>query len=121
MKQQRQDVDLYGELTYIFASEGKIKMITPNSTSKSARLETRVSPEQKELIERAAAYTGSSVSDFVVANVEIAAKRIVEEYERLHLNQTQSRTLVDALLSPKRPNKKLRTAAANHRGRVESR
>jgi uncharacterized protein (DUF1778 family) len=96
-------------------------MNTPNSTSKSARLETRISPEQKELIERAAAYAGRSLSDFVVANVEIAAKRVVEEYERLRLNQTQSRTLVDALLSPKRPNKRLRAAAANHRSLVESR
>lgn len=96
-------------------------MSTRNSTTKSARLETRVSPEQKELIERAAAYAGRSVSDFVVALVEVAAKQVVEEYERLHLNQTQSRTLVEALLAPKRPNKKLRTAAANHRTRVESR
>ena len=96
-------------------------MNTPNSTSKSARLETRISPEQKELIERAAAYAGRSVSDFVVANVEIAAKRVVEEYERLRLNQSQSRTLVDALLSPNRPNKRLRAAAVNHRSLVESR
>ncbi len=96
-------------------------MSTRNSTTKSARLETRVSPEQKELIERAAAYAGRSVSDFVVALVEVAAKQVVEEYERLHLNQTQSRTLVEALLAPKRPNKKLRTAAAIHRTRVESR
>lgn len=96
-------------------------MSTPNSTTKSARLETRVSPEQKELIERAAAYAGRSVSDFVVAHVEFAAKQDVEEYERLHLNQKQSRTLVEALLSPKRPNRKLRTAAARHRSQVESR
>jgi uncharacterized protein (DUF1778 family) len=96
-------------------------MATANSSSKSARLETRVSPEQKELIERAAAYSGRSVSDFVVANVEVAAKKVVDEYERLHLNQEQSRTLVDALLAPKRPNKKLRCAMENHRKRVESR
>lgn len=96
-------------------------MNTPKSTTKSARLETRVSPEQKELIERAAAYAGRSVSDFVVAHVEFAAKQVVEESERLHLNQRQSRILVEALLSPKRPNRKLRTAAASHRNRIESR
>lgn len=96
-------------------------MATANSTSKSARLETRVSPEQKELIERAAAYSGRSVSDFVVAHVEVAAKKVVDEYERLHLNQEQSRVLVDALLSFKRPNKRLLSAMENHRKRVESR
>lgn len=96
-------------------------MTSANSSSKSARLETRISSEQKELIERAAAYTGRSVSDFVVAHVEVAAKKVVDEYERLHLNQEQSKALVDALLSPKRPNKKLRAALENHRKRVESR
>ncbi len=96
-------------------------MGTVGSSTRSARLETRVSPEQKELIERAASYAGRSVSDFVVANVEVAARRVVEEYERLHLNQEQSRTLVEALLSPKRPNKRLRTAADDHRRRVDSR
>ncbi len=96
-------------------------MASVNSTTKSARLETRVSPEQKDLIERAAAYSGRSVSDFVVAHVEVAAKKVVEEYERIHLDKEQSRTLVDALLSPKRPNKQLRNAAAEHSRRVKSR
>lgn len=95
-------------------------MANANSSTKSARLETRVSPEQKDLIERAAAYTGRSVSDFVVAHVEVAAKRVVDEYERLHLDQDQSKILVTALLSPKRPNKKLRQAMENYRKRVES-
>jgi hypothetical protein len=36
-----------------------------------------VSPEHKELIERAAAYSGRTVSDFVLAHVEIAASLIV--------------------------------------------
>ena len=89
-------------------------MASVNPSTKSARLETRVSPEQKDLIERAAAYSGRSVSDFVVAHIEVAAKRVVEEYERIHLDKEQSRTLVDALLSPKRPNKQLRNAVAEH-------
>jgi uncharacterized protein (DUF1778 family) len=96
-------------------------MTSVNSSSKSARLETRVSPEQKELIERAAAYTGRSVSDFVVAHVEVAAKKVVDEYERIHLNQEQSKALVEALLSPKRPNKKLRSAMEIYRKRISSR
>jgi len=96
-------------------------MASANTSAKSARLETRVSPEQKELIERAAAYTGRTVSDFVVAHVEVAAKRVIEEYERLHLDQAQSRVLVEALLAPKKPNKKLQRAMDDYRQRVESR
>lgn len=96
-------------------------MATVNPSPKSARIETRVSSEQKELIERAAAYTGRTVSDFVIAHVEVAAKKVIEEHERLHLDQTQSRMLVDALMSAKKPNKKLKLAMDNYRKQVESR
>jgi hypothetical protein len=52
---------------------------TANTSSKSARIETRVSQEQKELIERAAAFSGRTVSDFVLAHVEVAARKVIEE------------------------------------------
>jgi uncharacterized protein (DUF1778 family) len=96
-------------------------MATANSTSKSARIETRVSQEQKDLIERAAAFSGRTVSEFVLAHVEVAAKKVIDEHEKLHLDQVQSRILVDALLSPKKPNKKLRLAMEDYRKQVESR
>jgi uncharacterized protein (DUF1778 family) len=96
-------------------------MATTHSSTKSARLETRVSQDQKDLIERAAAYTGRTVSDFVVAHLEVAAKKVVDAYERLHLGQEQSRVLVEALLSPKRPNKKLRRAVEQYRQQVTCR
>ena len=89
--------------------------------AKSARIETRVSAEQKELIERAAAYVGRSVSEFVLGNVEQAAKAVIEEHERIKLDRQQSRVLVDSLLSPASPNKNLRAAASEHRKRVISR
>jgi len=96
-------------------------MATENTSPKSARIETRVTQEQKELIERAAKFSGRSVSDFVIAHVEVAAKKIIEEYEKLRLDQVQSRILVDAMLSPKRPNKNLKLAMQDYRRRVESR
>ncbi len=96
-------------------------MATANTSPKSARIETRVSHEQKELIERAAAYSGRTISDFVLSHIEVAAKKIIEEHEKLHLDQAQSRILVDALLTPKKPNKKLKLAMENYRKQVESR
>lgn len=99
----------------------KTSAATAKTSAKSARLETRVSPELKELIERAAAYAGRSVSDFVLAQVEAAAKKVIREHERLHLDHAQSRALVEALLSAKRPNKKLKLAMENYRKRVETR
>jgi len=88
--------------------------------TKTARIETRVSAEQKELIERAAAYLGRSVSDFVLGNVEQAAKAVTEEHEKLKSDRQQSRMLIEPLLSPASPNKSLRAAARQHRKRVTS-
>lgn len=96
-------------------------MATANTSPKSARIETRVSREQKELIERAAACSGRTISDFILAHIEVAARKIIEEHEKLHLDQVQSRNLVDALLTPKKPNKKLKLAMESYRKRVESR
>ncbi|MFN7734054.1 MAG: DUF1778 domain-containing protein [Pirellula sp.] len=89
--------------------------------SKSARIEARVSQQQKELIERAAAYSGRTTSDFLLAHAEVAAMKIIEEHQKLQLDQHQSRILVDALLSAKKPNKQLRLAMDEYRKRVESR
>ena len=89
--------------------------------TKSARIETRVSAEQKEMIERAAAYVGRTVSEFVLGNVEQAAKAVIEEHEKLKLDRQQSRALVETLLAPVSPNKTLRAAARDHRKRVTSR
>jgi len=96
-------------------------MSTAKISPKSARIETRLSQDQKELIERAAAFSGRTISDFVLAHVELAAKKVIDEHEKLHLDQAQSRILVDALLTPKKPNKKLKLAMDNYRKRVESR
>lgn len=89
--------------------------------SKTARIETRVSAEQKELIERAAAYLGRTVSEFVLGNVEQAARAVIDEHEKLKLDRQQSQALVESLLSPASPNQSLRAAAKEHRKRVTTR
>jgi uncharacterized protein (DUF1778 family) len=88
--------------------------------AKNARLEARITAEQKVLIERAAAYEGRSVSDFVVATVQEAAKAVIQEHELLRLNESQSRALVETLLSPPEPNEALHQAAKQYREDVKS-
>jgi uncharacterized protein (DUF1778 family) len=93
----------------------------PQSNAKTARLEARVTAEQKELIVRAAAYEGRSVSDFVVDTVQQAAKAIVQEHELLRLNESQSRTFVETLLNASEANEALQHAADEYRRDVSSR
>lgn len=96
-------------------------MATIKTSAKIARIEARVSKEQKELIERAATFSGRTVSEFVLAHLEVAAKKVIEEHEKLQLDRTQSRVLVEALLTPKKPNKRLKNAMDEFCRRVESR
>lgn len=103
-------IDLYGILPY-----------DSNMTTKNARLEARITSEQKDLIERAAAYQGRTVSDFVVDTVQDAAKAVVHEHEVLRLSGSQSRAFVETLLDPPEPNEALKQAAEQYREDVSSR
>ncbi len=93
-----------------------------NAVSKSARgrpraqrLETRVTAEQKMLIERAAALQGRTVTDFVLTSVQDAARRAIEEHQQLELSVRDSQAFVDALLNPKPVNDRLRDTVRRYR------
>lgn len=92
-----------------------------SDSTRSARLEARLTETQKVLIERAAAYEGRSVTDFVVSTLAAAADSVVREHELTRLNQAQSDAFVNALLNPAAPNAALRRAARNYKRSVESR
>lgn len=122
----RTHIALYGNWPYIFrmSTTSNKRRQTPTARSepiRSARLEARVSESQKALIERAAAYEGRSVTDFVVSTLAAAADSVVREHELVRLTQVQSQAFVEALLHPKAPNPALRRAARQHQQSVESR
>ncbi|CUA89194.1 MULTISPECIES: type II toxin-antitoxin system TacA family antitoxin [Alphaproteobacteria] len=82
------------------------------------RLETRVTAEQKKLIERAAALQGRTVTDFVLTSVQDAARRAIEEHSQLALSLRDSEAFVDALLNPKPVNDRLRETVRRYRQRA---
>lgn len=82
------------------------------------RLETRVTAEQKKLIERAAALQGRTVTDFVLTSVQDAARRAIEEHSQLALSLRDSEAFVDALLNPKLVNDRLRETVRRYRQRA---
>ena len=88
---------------------------------KNLRLEARVTEEQKTLIERAAAYEGRTVSDFVLHSAQQAAKSVIQEHEIIALNRSQSQSLVALLLDAPAPNKALKDAVRAHQRQVASR
>jgi uncharacterized protein (DUF1778 family) len=85
--------------------------------TRAERLETRVTAEQKNLIERAAALQGRSVTDFVLTSVQDAARRAIEEHSQLALSVRDSEAFVDALLKPQPVNDRLRDTVRRYRER----
>ncbi len=82
---------------------------------KSARLEARLTDEQKALLQHAADLTGRSLTEFVVSSAQEVAARTVREHEVLTLSGRDRQVFVDALLRPSPPNKKLRKAAKRYK------
>jgi uncharacterized protein (DUF1778 family) len=79
------------------------------------RLEVRTTSAQKRLIERAAELRGTSVTDFVVSNIQVAAAETVKEFESLFLRDEAREIFVKALLNPPEPNEALKAATARHK------
>jgi uncharacterized protein (DUF1778 family) len=90
---------------------------TPQTTGKSrgARLEARISVEQKTVLQQAAALSGRTLSEFVVASAQEAASRVIQEHEAIRLSRAEQIAFVSALLNPPPPNARLRKAAAAYR------
>src|SRR5438034_2408484 len=87
----------------------------PRGRVRGERLEARVTADQKSLIERAAALQGRTVTDFVLSSVQEAARRVIEEHQRLDLSVRDSEAFVEALLNPQPVNNRLRDTVRRYR------
>jgi len=82
---------------------------------KDERLEARISPAQKRILERAASMRGATLTDFVLASAQEAAVKTIKEFEILSLCNEAREVFVKALINPPAPNKALRAAAARYK------
>ena len=85
------------------------------TTAKSERLETRVTPAQKELILKAAVLEGRTLTDFVIDTLGRTAEQVVARHEVRTLRGRDREAFVQALLNPPEPSPKLRQAAKRYR------
>ena len=81
------------------------------TAERGARLEARVSRTQKSLLQRAAALSGRTLSEFVVASAQEAATKVIQEHEVIRLSQAEQTAFVKTLLNPPAPSKRLQAAA----------
>ncbi len=71
--------------------------------SRTARIEARIAPEALAVVRRAAEIQGRSVSDFVVAAAQDAARKTVAEVEVIRLSREAQEQFVSMLLNPPPP------------------
>lgn len=86
---------------------------------KEERLEARLTPQQKEIITRAAQIKGATITQFVVRSAEEAASATIREHEVLVLRNHARDAFVRALLRPPKPSPAAKTAAARYLARIE--
>ena len=79
------------------------------------RLQMRVSPERRDLLQRAASLTGRTLTEFVLDSAEQMAVRTIEERQVLRLTRQDSDFLVATLLNPPEPGPRLRQAAERYK------
>jgi uncharacterized protein (DUF1778 family) len=90
---------------------------TPETHDKprNARLEARVSRDQKDLFQRAATLTGRTLSELVIDSTQEAAAKIVQEHEVIRLSREDQIAFISALLEPSEPGARLRKAVQSYR------
>lgn len=89
------------------------------SHSQQARLDFRISPEHKSLIERAAMAQGQTITSFAVsALVRVATETIQKDTERA-FSEKDAQVFLDMISAPSEPNAALKAAAEKYKQRDE--
>lgn len=84
----------------------------------TARLEARVTADQKAQLQQAAEISGRSLTDFVLASAQEAARKLLQEHDAIRMSRAGQVAFVNAVLAPTKPNAKLQRAAAAYRERM---
>ncbi len=86
----------------------------PRESIRTSRIEARIAPDALLIVKRAAEIQGRSVSDFVVAAAQEAARRTIEETHLIRLTVEDQTRFADLLLNPPEPSHALKHAKQAH-------
>ena len=95
--------------------------MTLANTTRSERINLRLSEVAKRRIEQAASVEGKAVSAFIVSSALENAEKTVRRQETMALDREDAIRFFDALANPPALNDKLRAALKEHKRRVKSR
>ena len=91
-------------------------MTETSEAGKRERLHLRLDAAAKRKLELAAAYSHKSLSDFVLSRAVQAADEIIEEHEKIVLDDAARDVFFAAILEPPKANKALRDALKWYEG-----
>jgi uncharacterized protein (DUF1778 family) len=81
--------------------------VQPNRLAKNARLEARVTIEQKQQLERAASLRGQNLTEFMVSVLADAATQTIFDSELIALTDQDRQAFTAALLNPTAPSERV--------------
>jgi uncharacterized protein (DUF1778 family) len=84
----------------------------------ATRIEIRLQPEAKELIQRAAEVRNQTLTQFVLTTLAEEAGKVMAEYEQTVLSDRDRDTFLRLLDAPPKPNRALKKAAGEYRKRT---
>lgn len=83
----------------------------PKAPAASAsRLEARISSDLHSTLKRAAQLQGRTMTDFVIAAVQEAAQKAIEQAQFVRLSAADQEAFANALMAPPKPNAALKRA-----------
>ena len=92
-----------------------------NRSTRSERIEARTTPGVLAVVRQAAEIQGRSLSDFIMAAAEDAAKRAIEDKHMVRLSAEDQKRFVEAILNPPPPTPAMQRAWEHHSRLVEER
>lgn len=89
-------------------------MPKPTAEVETARLEARIPVQIYDQLQRAARLRGMTLTGYLIATAGEDARRVVEDAEVMRLARADQIRFAEALISPARPNERLKRAAKRH-------
>ncbi|EFL91083.1 hypothetical protein REG_1999 [Candidatus Regiella insecticola LSR1] len=91
------------------------KIMTTHAERKETRLVARTSTEIQKIIQRAADYSGATLSQFLIESAMDKARNVIERTETLHLSMAGADALFAVLENPPKASKKLLKAVQGYK------
>ena len=87
---------------------------------KEARLVARVSKDIQHTIQKAASYSGATISQFLIDSAVEKARTVINDFEVIKLSNDAATRMMQILDNPPEPNANLKRAFADYKDTVEN-